>query len=84
MLNEEYQFDYYGNENGLAQNWSGKTGTSHWASNAAFSIGFEYDINSTLSLRAEPFVRVPLKEIGWGNVELYSLGSFISLNYKFD
>lgn len=84
MLSEEYEFDYYGNESGLAQSWSGKTGTRHWASNAAFSIGFEYDINSTLSLRAEPFIRVPLKEVGWGNVRLYSLGSFISLNYKFD
>lgn len=84
MLNEVYAFNYYGNEPDLAQRWSAKTGTRHWASNAGFSIGFEYDLTSTLSLRAEPFIKVPLRKVGWGNVDLYSTGSFISLYYHFN
>jgi hypothetical protein len=31
-----------------------------------------------LSLSAEPFIRVPIREVGWGNVKLYSVGSFVS------
>lgn len=83
MLSEDYRFNYDSDEAGLVQDWSGKTGTRHWMSNAGFSIGYEFDILPEWSIRAEPFVKIPLKEVGWGNVKLYSLGSFISINYKF-
>lgn len=82
MLNEEYQFEYEGNNSGLAQNWQSRTGTKHWMSNAGLSVGYEFDISSSVSLRAEPFIRVPLRNVGWGNVKLYSMGSFFSVNYK--
>lgn len=82
MLNEEYDFNYLGDDTGLMQRWSGKTGTSHWISNASFSIGYELDIHRNWSLRAEPFIKVPLNEVGWGNVNLYSMGSFISIHHS--
>lgn len=82
MLNEDYRFSYDSNQQGLPQHWEEKTGTAHFMSNANFSLGYEMDIAQKLSLRAEPFLRVPLKEVGWGNVNLYSMGSLISLNYK--
>lgn len=82
MLNEDYQFNYNRDDSGLVQEWSDRTGTKHWFSNAGFSVGYEYDFHPNWSLRAEPFVKVPLKEVGWGNVNLYSVGSFISINYK--
>jgi hypothetical protein len=82
MQNEDYQFSYSQDPNGQLDNWSGQTGTRHWFSNAGFSIGYELDIHPNWSLRAEPFIKVPMREIGWGNVKLYSMGSFISLNYN--
>jgi hypothetical protein len=82
MLNEEYQFNYDQNYGGLVQSWSDKTGTTYWLSNASTSLGYELDILRNWSLRAEPFVKLPLKEVGWGNVELYSVGTSISLNLK--
>lgn len=82
MLNEDYQFHYSGYNTGQTDSWSDKTGTRHWLSNAGFSIGYEMDIHQNWSLRAEPFLKVPLKEVGWGNVNLYSMGSFFSINYK--
>lgn len=81
MLDEDYRFNYDSGETGLVQGWSGETGTRHWLSNAGFSIGYEWDLYPKWSIRAEPFVKIPLKEVGWGNVNLYSLGSFISINY---
>lgn len=83
MMNEDYQFQYDGNPAGLENSWNGATGTRHWFSNAAFSIGIEYDLSPTWSIRAEPHLKVPLKGVGWGGVELYSMGSFVSLNYRF-
>lgn len=83
MLNEEYDFTYedqYQEDNSYS--YSGKTGTAHWMSNAGFSIGIEVDINPNWSLRAEPQIKLPLRNVGISNVRLYSLGSFISLSYK--
>ncbi len=83
MLDEDYRFSYDNNYSGLQQRWHEKTGTRHWMSNATLSVGYELDLSQTLSIRAEPFLRVPIQEVGWGNVKLYSIGSFISLNYNF-
>lgn len=82
MQSEDYRFDYANGYSGQVQSWSENTGTRHWFSNANFSLGYEFDLRSNWSLKAEPFIKVPLKEVGWGNVKLYSLGSFVSINYK--
>jgi hypothetical protein len=82
MRNEDYRFRYSEGASGYPESWSAHTGKGYWLSNAGFSIGYEYDLNRTWSLRAEPFIRVPIREVGWGNAKLYSVGSFISLNYR--
>ncbi|MEX0681018.1 MAG: outer membrane beta-barrel protein [Balneolales bacterium] len=83
MLSEEYNFIYdtYG-ETQSTSTWSDRTGTFHLFSNAGFSIGYEVELHRNWNIRAEPFVRVPIREVGWANVRLYSMGSFISVNYK--
>jgi hypothetical protein len=82
MLNEEYDFRYHQNGDDLPQSWNERTGTGHLMSNVGFSVGLEYDIHPKWSLRAEPYVRLPLKGVGEGNVKLYSIGSFVSLNFR--
>lgn len=82
MLTEEYHFKYDGYDSELNQNWSGRTGTRHWMSNASFSLGYELDLHSNWSVRAEPFIKTPIREVGWSNVKLFSAGSLVSLNYR--
>lgn len=82
MQNEDYQFRYANSSTGGPEGWRGKTGKGYWFSNAGFSAGYEYDLNENWALRAEPFIRLPISEVGWGNAKLYSIGSFISLNYR--
>jgi hypothetical protein len=82
MLQEDYYFNYDAPTTDQPESWSGRTGTRHWFSNAGFSVGFEYDVHPRWSVRAEPFLKVPIREIGWGNARLYSMGSFLSLNYN--
>lgn len=84
MLSEEYRFDYYINDPGYETEWNGKTGKAYWFSNAGLSIGYELDVHPDWSIRAEPFLKVPVREVGWGQVKLYSLGTFVSLNYRFN
>ncbi|SMO40799.1 hypothetical protein [Fodinibius sediminis] len=82
MLSEDYQFDYNSSNSHLVQQWSGKTGTRHWLSNLQLSVGYRHRLNAGLSIQVEPFIKLPLKEVGWGNVKLYSIGSLVSLNYN--
>jgi hypothetical protein len=83
MLNEAYNFRYDGYASGQLESWNGKTGTRHWLSNAGFSVGYELDVHPNWSILAEPFIAVPLREVGWGNVRLYSVGSYLSVRYRF-
>ncbi len=82
MLNEDYRFNYNSYTTGQQQRWQERTGTRHWMSNAVFSVGYEMDLRKHISLRVEPFIKVPVREVGWANVKLYSMGSFISVNYN--
>jgi len=83
MLSEEYKFDYGANASpNLTSEWEGKTGDRFWASNLSFSIGYEMDISDRVALRAEPHLYVPIREVGWGNVKLYSMGTSVSLNVR--
>ncbi|MEX2585026.1 MAG: outer membrane beta-barrel protein [Balneolaceae bacterium] len=80
MLTERYQFRSAGGAG--VQEWEDRTGSQHWFSNAALSAGYELDVHPNWSLRVEPFLRLPLQDVGWGNVRLYSMGSFFSLSYR--
>lgn len=83
MLNEKYRFDYTYNDDNLPQEWNEKTGTGYWLSNATISFGYELDMHSKWSLTAEPFLKMPIRGVGWGDVDLFSTGTVIGLNYKF-
>lgn len=82
MLKEEYAFSTYQNGYRQDQIFSERTGTRHWLSNASFSFGYEMELTGNISLRAEPFVRIPVSRVGWADVSLYSVGSFISVSYQ--
>jgi len=51
-------------------------------SNAGISIGYEHDLNSRFSVRIEPHLKIPLRQVGVTNVRLFSMGSFFSLSYN--
>ena len=84
MLTEEYNFTFDDDSEsyGAFNTWSGRTGTRHWFSNASFSIGYELGLHSGWSLRAEPYIKTPMREVGWSNVKLFSAGALFSINYR--
>ncbi|WP_420150737.1 hypothetical protein [Spirosoma sp.] len=51
-------------------------------SNLNLSIGYEQAFSKRLSWQVEPFLKAPLKGIGYFNVNLMSTGAFISIRYK--
>lgn len=81
-----YQFDnpadpkikYWGWDNQKA----GRPGGSFGFSNLNLSIGYEHPITNRLSWQVEPFMKVPLKEVGYFKVKLLSTGAFVGLRYR--
>jgi hypothetical protein len=54
----------------------------HYFSVLTLSGGYQYKINKTFSLTAEPYIKFPLTGIGFGKVKLNSGGVLFSLGIK--
>lgn len=80
MIKEKYEYHYLNDEdpNLKWKNWEGSTG---FAANsvANVSIGLQRKITNKITVQFEPFVKIPLRSIGFGNVKLYSAGLFLNV-----
>lgn len=56
---------------------------NHFFSTVNISFGFERKFLPQLSYQVEPYLKVPVSEIGIGKVNLYSKGIMFSLKYHF-
>ena len=52
----------------------------HFFAVLTLSAGYQYKINRTLSISAEPYLKLPLKGVGYGRVKLNSAGVMFSVN----
>ena len=84
MLTEDYYYDYgyYGNPNSRDY-WSVKNENQHFFGIYNFSAGYQKSIGKQWYLEIEPFIKVPLSGVGFGEVDLWSTGSMFSLKYNF-
>ncbi|KQS32844.1 hypothetical protein [Dyadobacter sp. Leaf189] len=82
MRGEKYKYNYeYPNDPHIKYNgWQGKTGW-YLFSHLNASAGYEYRMTDKLSLVAEPYARMPLKRVGYGKVNLFTAGAWISVRY---
>ncbi|MCP9770390.1 hypothetical protein EGI22_20985 [Lacihabitans sp. LS3-19] len=80
MMNEKYIYHYENdNDPNLKwKKWEGSTGF-FGAGVIDLSLGLERKIGKKLSFQVEPFVKIPMKNIGFGNVKLYTSGLFFNI-----
>jgi hypothetical protein len=85
MLREDYSYNYANPDdpriNDRAREWTTSTG-SYGFSHLNVSAGYERAFGKRLSWQVEPFVKVPLKGVGYYKLNLISTGAFFSLRYK--
>ncbi|MBS1667274.1 MAG: outer membrane beta-barrel protein [Bacteroidetes bacterium] len=82
MQNQSYIY-YYHNPIGY-QGWrqnSYNTPENFWFSMLNLSAGFESAIAKNFSIQVEPYIKVPLKGVGIGNVSLSSYGINLGVKY---
>lgn len=81
MGNEKYIYNYpehtYGD---IWRDYETKTGW-YWLSHVNASVGYERKISKNLSLLAEPYVKIPLKKVGYGKIDLLTIGMWLSIRY---
>lgn len=73
----DYTYDYYGTR--VKRNWEYNTSTKDWLSNVHVGVGYERPVGVLGTLRVEPYVMIPLKGIGVGELPVTSAGLNIGL-----
>lgn len=82
MLNEKYVYNYENPADPKIKwkSWEGKTGP-YYLGVLNFSMGYEYQLFRKLSVQAEPFFKLPIAHVGFGQVNLSTLGLLVSAKY---
>lgn len=79
MLNESYEFIYpEESEPAYPHRYIIHNENQHLFGIANIGIGYQRRFSPSLRMTVQPFVKVPLKNIGQGNIKLYSTGVTLS------
>lgn len=82
ILREDYSFEYYQTDPNLPGSWSSAEMTAYPFGIMNASAGYEHHLSGKGSLQVEPYIKIPTGGIGWGNVDLYTIGVYIAYRYK--
>lgn len=83
MLREKYDMYYKGGYGELLSRTENITNENkHFFSIINLSVGYEKSFSKRFSFQVEPYVKIPVAGIGYGNIDLTSTGAFISIKYK--
>jgi hypothetical protein len=75
MRSENYDYEYVQNNQPGGHNFlSYKNETKNWFSVVNFSIGYTHKLGDFGSIRAEPYLKLPIKNLGVGNMPIMSTG----------
>ncbi|TDE13661.1 hypothetical protein [Dyadobacter psychrotolerans] len=81
LKKEKYTYNYIKHVPKSKYNWEGTNTGLALFSHLNLSAGYEYRISNKFSLLAEPYLKVPLKGIGYGKVNLMTTGMWLSVRY---
>lgn len=79
MLREDYEYIYPYSSNYERHE---RNANRHYFKVANISIGYERAWGKRGALQIEPFVKLPLAGVGFGNIRLATIGTVFSLNYR--
>ncbi len=83
MLREDYRFTYVEQDPETAVSYHAVNENQHWLRILNFQATFEQRLNSRVSIGFQPYMKIPLSNIGFAGVKLQSLGMAVILNWNF-
>lgn len=83
MTRENYDYTYYNPAGTItSRNSAYGSGDTHIMSILHLSAGFEKRLSNSMSLQVEPYAKIPLTGMGFGNIKLSSFGLNFSVEYR--
>ncbi len=82
MTKESYDYYYPFNNRIVMRNGTYNSGEKYLLSIAHFSAGIEQHVGKNLSMLIEPYAKIPVSGVGFGNIKLSSLGVNLALQYR--
>ncbi len=82
MVKQTYIYFFHNGQRPQAWKTTNNQQVNYWFSVADFSFGAETDMGKGFSFQAEPFLRLPLKNMGVQNVKINSFGFLLSFRYS--
>lgn len=81
MMKQTYIYFLHSNQNQLAYKISDNQQVNYWFGIADISVGFEAEIGKGFSFQAEPFLKLPLRNMGMEDLKLTSYGFLMTFRY---
>jgi hypothetical protein len=82
LLKEDYYFEYEVEDPELPQHWGTDQVSVYPFKIVNFSIGYQYQLGRKGALQVEPFIKIPTAGVGWGEVDLQTLGVYFMYKYR--
>ncbi len=83
MQSEAYQYNFEEPNPGAKAGWSSKGSSRFFFNMVNFAIAYEHQVAPGLMVGLEPYVKIPIEEIGWSNLKLFSTGASVTMRYTF-
>lgn len=82
MLKEDYRYVYPTNYNNPAYNYSLSNRNKHWFGVVNLEARYQRQISPKFGIGLQPYIKIPISDIGYGNVKLQSLGMAVNFNWN--
>lgn len=84
MDKEDYDYYFYTSSGNYSQkNWSTSENSNYLFSILNFSAGVEKQLGRSTYFQVEPYLKIPMKGVGNGDIRLNSFGINLGLKYQF-
>lgn len=83
MLREDYRFTYAEIDPDTPLSYRVVNENRHWLSVVNFQVSVEQRLSKRISVSLQPYLKMPLQDIGFAGVKLESLGMAANLNWNF-
>lgn len=82
MTRENYDYFYYYNGQPVTRNSTLNSNEKHILSIVHLSAGFQQQLNKKWAVQVEPYAKLPLGGVGFGNISLSSFGLNLLLQHR--
>lgn len=84
MLHENYEYNFDPASNYASRNYEVPNSKSYLFSILNLSATYERKLTNSIGLTAQPYLKVPLRAVGYGDVKLQSVGFSLGLKMNFN